>query len=752
MIPAQNLAPAERSWRTVTAALLLLAAFVASAVLAPQLAFWPSAPALLLLAVAMLFLLPARGTALPRPVWVTALLLTAWIAARAATSPVAEFAFADLSLMAACLAGFFVTRRLLATSGAVELLFGGLGVFVLVNWIPMLLQARDPAFAPILPRGTESFPSGFFSYYGDCASFLLGVALLSGGLAWDAGRSKPFRVFMTGVAVAAAAGVVFTKSRGGIAGLGAGAVILLFVAPWLTARKGSSRFAAFVLAVPVLLVGGLVLLGGGMDEAQKARGYDAGSAALLDNSARLMWASIALSCIATHPVEGGGSRSFSWESLQFWDARTAGFSPAKPEFVHNELIQITTDYGVIGLLLLVVFLGSAVVCAIIGRWSGPSAKARTAVFLGGLAALTGLLVHGCLHFVFHLPPTALLLGVVLALLLDTARRDPSPPGRFTSLAAALPILAIVTLLAGIGGHALPVFLKLAPVKYQLPGGYSGPAETVTRLEAAARYWPTGQLHLQRGLLLQAAAREAPGGEGAVLLEAAAGAFDRALHLNPYHPEASVNRANVLSALGRDTDAELEYERAIRLQGGMEIGFNARYSASIHHYRKAERQRVDGRLDEALESLIRARDLYDAALSSPESNEFGEAGRAYRMSLSQQLGTWLQASGRFEDAAAEYDRATRIPYTWPLHFLAATNLTAWGDHLWLQRKAGVERKPELALRKFTEARARLARTEGRPPPGFTATDLQELGRKLDSKIAFLEGAGIRLEEDLGSGGR
>jgi tetratricopeptide (TPR) repeat protein len=746
MIPAQNLAPTERSRRTIAAAVLLLAALVASAVLAPQLAFWPSAPALLLLAVAMLFLLPARGSALPRPVMVSGLLLAAWLGGRAATSPVAEFAFADLSLMAACLAGFFLTRRLLATSGAIELLFGGLGLFVLINWIPMLLQARDPAFAPVLPRGTESFPSGFFSYYGDCASFLLGVALLSGGLAWDAGRSKLFRVFLTAVAVAAAAGVVFTKSRGGIAGLGAGALVLLFVAPWLTARKGSSRFAAFVLAVPVLLVGGFVLLGGGMDEAQKARGYDAGSAALLDNSARLMWAGIAVSCIATHPVEGGGSRSFSWESLQFWDARAAGFSPAKPEFVHNELIQITTDYGVIGLLLLVVFLGSAVVCAIVGRWSGPSAKARTAVFVGGLAALTGLLVHGSLHFVFHLPPTALLLGVTLAFLLDTARRDPSPPGRLTFLTAALPILAVFTLLAGIGGHALPVFLELAPVKYQLPGGYPGPAETITRLEAAARHWPAAQFHLQRGLLLQAAAREAPGGEGAVLLEAAAGAFEQALELNPYHPEASVNRANVLSALGRDTDAEREYERAIRLQGGMEIGFNARYSASIHHYRKAERQRVASRLDEALVTLLRARDLYDAALNAPDSNEFGEAGRAYRMSLSQQLGTWLQASGRFEDAAAEYDRATRIPYTWPLHFLAATNLTAWGDHLWL------ERKPELALRRFTEARARLARAEGRLPQGFTATDLQELTRKLESKVAFLEGAGIRLEEDGGSGGR
>ena len=117
-----------------------------------------------------------------------------------------------------------------------------------------------------------------------------------------------------------------------------------------------------------------------------------------------------------------------------------------------------------------------------------------------------------------------------------------------------------------------------------------------------------------------------------------------------------------------------------------------------------------------------------------------------MSLSQQLGTWLQASGRFEDATAEYDRATRIPYTWPLHFLAAANQTARGDHLWL------ERKPEQALRNFTEARARLARAEGRPPQGFTATDLQELTRKLESKIAFLEGAGIRLEEDGGSGGR
>ena len=751
MIPAPSQPAADRSPIAIGATLFFLVALVAAVILGPQLAIWTAAPAMLALALSLLLLVVTRpgsaAGALPWPVSLAAALALGWLGFRAATSPVAEFAVADGVLIAGCLGSFLVTRRLLAVRGALELLFAGLGLLVLANAVPLFLQARDPSYAALLPRGTISFPSGFFSYYGDAAAFLLGYSLLAGGLAWDDGRSKGFRVFMALTALAAAAEVLFTRSRGGIAGLGAGAAILLFVAPWLTAKKGSSRIAAFVLAVPVLVIGGILLVGGGLDNAQKARGIEGGSAAsLLDNSARFLWSGIALSCIAGHPLQGGGSRSYSWESLQFWDAREAGYSPAKPEFVHNELLQLTTDYGLAGLLLVLVFLGTAIVCGIVGRWNGSAARARTPVFLGGLAALAGLLVHACLHFVFHLLPAALLLGVALAFLLDTARRDSPAPCRRRRMAAALPLLATALAAGFFSIRSIPAFLELAPLKYRMGGPPPGIAEAIDRLSNAARHWPTSQLHLERGLLLQSAAATSQVPESTLLFESAAAALGQSLELNPYHPEASVNRANTISMLARDDEAEQEFHRAIRLQGGMELGFMARFSASLHHSRKAERLRVAGRMEEALASLLLARDFYDASLYEPESNQHGAPGRTFRIALSQQLGTWLQALGRFEDAADEYGRASRMPHTWVLHFLAAGNLTAWGDKLWL------DRQPEQALEKFTEARARLVKCSGHVPPGFTATDLQELTRKLESKIAFLEGAGIRLEEDGGSGGR
>ena len=56
-------------------------------------------------------------------------------------------------------------------------------------------------------------------------------------------------------------------------------------------------------------------------------------------------------------------------------------------------------------------------------------------------------------------------------------------------------------------------------------------------------------------------------------------------------------------------------------------------------------------------------LRAATLPSPERNQFGNPALVYPMAMSQQLGTWLQALGHFEDAADEYNRATRMHHTW-----------------------------------------------------------------------------------------
>ncbi len=241
-----------------------------------------------------------------------------------------------------------------------------------------------------------------------------------------------------------------------------------------------------------------------------------------------------------------------------------------------------------------------------------------------------------------------------------------------------------------------------------------------------------------------------GAERRMLLEGAERSFREAVAGHPFDPEPSVNLANVFSALEQDAEAEHEFERAIRLQGGQEMGFRAGISASYHYFRKAERHRQAGRLDQALAALLTARDRFDEA-SSPTAWEFGPEGQEYRILLSQQLGSWLEGLGRHSDAAEEYDRLIEIPGSDSMHFLAARNLTAWGDAVWLERSPrGEKRNPEGALAKFRQARLRVVQAKGMAPRGFSVTDLVELGQRLDSKIALLEGAGIRAEGETPGG--
>src|SRR5687767_2117886 len=93
------------------------------------------------------------------------------------------------------------------------------------------------------------------------------------------------------------------------------------------------------------------------------------------------------------------------------------------------------------------------------------------------------------------------------------------------------------------------------------------------------------------------------------LEALA-AFDRSIALNPRYVEAHLNRAVLLSALGRDDEAQDSFEAAHRLGGPDESGFPvvvANRLANAHaslgeHYRDA------GALDEAIAQFARALEL------------------------------------------------------------------------------------------------------------------------------------------------
>jgi tetratricopeptide (TPR) repeat protein len=126
------------------------------------------------------------------------------------------------------------------------------------------------------------------------------------------------------------------------------------------------------------------------------------------------------------------------------------------------------------------------------------------------------------------------------------------------------------------------------------------------------------------------------------LEALA-AFDRAIALNPRYVEAHLNRAVLLSALGRDDDAQRSFEAAHQLGRPDDTGFPvvvANRLANAHaslgeHYRDA------GALDEAIAQFARALELRPGfpdirlahARSLLERGRLAEAGESLETLLS-----------------------------------------------------------------------------------------------------------------------
>jgi hypothetical protein len=144
-----------------------------------------------------------------------------------------------------------------------------------------------------------------------------------------------------------------------------------------------------------------------------------------------------------------------------------------------------------------------------------------------------------------------------------------------------------------------------------------------RMRAAIQVWPAADLSGSAGTLArQTAGREGlPADESKDWLAQAADFYAEARQLNPFDPEWAIDRANTLSALNRDAEADAEYEAAIRLQGGMEGTFRARYYYARHLFGRYYRDWTARKCspERAMAGFIRARDLLKEA--APETEQW-----------------------------------------------------------------------------------------------------------------------------------
>ncbi len=721
--------------------IFLSLALILAVLIGPQTRAWTWGPSMMALALSAAAALPVfwqkrRAAQDDFGLVAFATLTVSWFAWRAWISPVAELSQADLMLLAGAVGSFISIRAIMGNALAERILIWSIALLLLANVAAIGKQVMDPAYTPLFRSRSGEFPSGFYAHYNEAANFLIAASLLVGAAAAFGRHQMPTRIIWGLIAVAGLVAVYFTRSRGGVFGAAVGSGVFLCSALMIGYRTKAKWFGPALIAIPLLCIGLGTYTYMGWQSSQDLRHAGSGVTEMMDNNGRLYLLGIALSCIGLHPLSGGGSRSFSWENFRFSDTKLQGdIITHIPDQVHNEMMQAATDYGLAGAGLLTGLLGALVLLAVIRLiFSDKSEQGGSADAwrLGGLAALAGMFLQSCFSFVFHLMPGVVLLGICLGQISWPS----SPRGRRaqetgTKLLLSAAAFACVILLA-------PTGLKMTRVTSALWTSYFSRIPVVSAeskadaLTEAIRLWPTAAFYQERAAVHQNTAASEEEARSIPAAELAITDYLAAEVLHPHDPSLPINRANLLSQLGRDNEAEAAYDRAIHLQGGMEPAFRGHFSLANHLMRKGVRLFSASEPEPTLEAMeVAAQQMEQAVTEMPW---VWPDMVAPRVSVQESLGAAREANGDYKGAMEAYQAALKLPNGETAHYrigilYGKMAATSWNN-----------RRPAEALAYFIEAKNRIAPV--RPlPEGVTPSQRVEYLAYLENTIAFLQGAKV-----------
>lgn len=728
----------------IASSIFWIAGFILSVIMGPTLKIWTWGPAMLCFAAATAFALPniwRDGLGKYSPyLLITGFATAVWFGGRAWFSPAQELALIDLTLVVMAVSTFIVFQNAFSNRAAQIVIITGIAMLLTANLTVMSIQMRDIGYNFLIPHNSLAWPAGFFRHYSHCAAFLIVSSVLLGAFSLKGTWPLFARIIMLILALIGLAAVFITKSRSGMLGASGGVFTLLLY--WLLTSKRDDRKwsgVALILAPIVMLAIAIVALST-LESVQQARHKDSNLIDMLDNDIRLYLYGIALSCITLHPFIGGGSRSFSWENYRFWNIEEIGGFGADPEHVHNEFVQVFTDYGIMGALVLTAFIvGIWVLCTfrslIQGEWTKYSHA--DAWRIGGIAAFIGIFIQSNFEGVLRTAPGAILLAICLAA---------ASHGRTHELSNALkhlwlrriPLTAIsllgICLMAFYGWKGSIVSKNVWTTVFE-----KSPTPNHQKIDAytqALSHWELESLHSQRGILYyEMSADTSERKEKKQLLELAAEDFKKAGLLHPLTPLHPRNTANALSQLKKTEEASAYYETAVRLQGGMEAGYKARFQFANHLVATGLNELYTGSASVAIEHFKRAA----ALLESFPAYIYGAPYYTLQINLNTNLAKAYEEQKQFQLALETYDLASRPNHDPSASYFAGSMLMK------LAEMALMDQRPSDALRLFLEAQKRIAQT--RPSSIVTAENRDLMLGELKKKIVVLEQAQHRPSEEI-----
>ncbi len=549
-----------------------------------------------------------------------------YVAVRAWISPVPWLALSDLWTALGALAGYLVIAcHLTDPRERLALVFAllALAMFNLVVGARQFAVGDDfMLFGWLRSEDYRGRASGFFICPNHLAGFLNVTGLFALAAATWARVPAWTRLLLSFGALVCLAGLILTGSRGGLLSLAAGLAVTI----WLTFRRlrlarGTSPWRPALLIASLLAVAvAAILVIGAQSESLRRR-----ATLLLESrqDIRLSLWPAALEQAKVAPVFGTGAGTYLYYGREF---RQPGME-RDPVHVHNDYLHLVAEYGGVGLLGGLLFLGLHLRAGGRGfarlnlrrlgggaRWPASTALA---INMGAIASAVALAVHSVLDFNLHLPANAVLLAMVAGMLAQPSvdlSSTPGPPRRQWPLrllgAGAAVVLAAVALPRWTGE-------RLAEeARVALRDGDLLSATRLARegLEAESQnpflWFYLGEARRRLGEQTKAGPEAARS-----FALGAADAYQASLFLFPRDSRTLIVLAWIWSVLGRTAEADATFIEALEI----DPRHAALHVIFAHHLRRG------GRLDEARREYQRALDLAGLPAAQQALDELARAG-------------------------------------------------------------------------------------------------------------------------------
>jgi len=392
---------------------------------------------------------------------VSAAVFAIYIIVRNRLSEIEYIARLQLFIVLGALLSYLVMSLVLTSPKQRRLLFTGVIVLALIQLYPALIQfTQGNGWMPLdwaQRRAAQGWrASGFFISPNNFAGFMELAALMATSLALWGRTSWVPRMLFAYAALASAAGVMISGSRGGYLSLtaGLGVIAILSLLAWGRQRERDPLGA-------VAVAGGLlVIVSGGLFWALQSSAVSERIAQINDpqNMRLLLWRS-ALQQFDLSPIWGTGGFSFLYFGRLFRDPLVQN----DPIHVHNDYIQLLADYGSVGgvlfLCLLIAHLragteGFRHLVKKAGDGDSVSYGDRLPLLIGSLAGLAAYIVHSVVDFNMQLPINAVVMAMLLGVIANPGGRPANSGvlhGRIsrTLLRGCIPLIGLLLLCYGI---------------------------------------------------------------------------------------------------------------------------------------------------------------------------------------------------------------------------------------------------------------------------------------------------------------